>query len=154
MTSFDSPIASTSIDRDVSRVGGSGGSLFVSAQSVCHSSVVRTTKYPPRSVANGSCAPRRILTGSPRSSSARCPGGRCTTVIGAVAPHDPITANAALTRRNVPTMAADDTAAASDDHRPTHGARHRDAAALPARSEEHTSELQSPMYLVCRLLLE
>src|SRR5437762_6794707 len=26
--------------------------------------------------------------------------------------------------------------------------------ALPTRSEEHTSELQSPMYLVCRLLLE
>src|ERR1017187_11031472 len=26
--------------------------------------------------------------------------------------------------------------------------------ALPIRSEEHTSELQSPMYLVCRLLLE
>src|SRR5437762_10630167 len=25
---------------------------------------------------------------------------------------------------------------------------------LPLRSEEHTSELQSPMYLVCRLLLE
>src|SRR5262250_812605 len=25
---------------------------------------------------------------------------------------------------------------------------------LPCRSEEHTSELQSPMYLVCRLLLE
>ena len=25
---------------------------------------------------------------------------------------------------------------------------------LPYRSEEHTSELQSPMYLVCRLLLE
>src|SRR5437879_10041849 len=25
---------------------------------------------------------------------------------------------------------------------------------VPARSEEHTSELQSPMYLVCRLLLE
>src|SRR5437762_408586 len=24
---------------------------------------------------------------------------------------------------------------------------------VPARSEEHTSELQSPMYLVCRLLL-
>src|SRR5437879_10021351 len=28
------------------------------------------------------------------------------------------------------------------------------AAALASRSEEHTSELQSPMYLVCRLLLE
>src|SRR5437762_11357560 len=29
-----------------------------------------------------------------------------------------------------------------------------EAAAGSARSEEHTSELQSPMYLVCRLLLE
>src|SRR5436189_6343460 len=29
-----------------------------------------------------------------------------------------------------------------------------DAAAIRLRSEEHTSELQSPMYLVCRLLLE
>src|SRR5437764_6375674 len=28
------------------------------------------------------------------------------------------------------------------------------ALAAPVRSEEHTSELQSPMYLVCRLLLE
>src|SRR5437879_7889203 len=37
---------------------------------------------------------------------------------------------------------------------------HRDPGTFPAaaavwvRSEEHTSELQSPMYLVCRLLLE
>src|SRR5437762_5402561 len=30
----------------------------------------------------------------------------------------------------------------------------RDYAGLYTRSEEHTSELQSPMYLVCRLLLE
>src|SRR3712207_7082731 len=30
----------------------------------------------------------------------------------------------------------------------------RGAAARPARSEEHTSELQSRQYLVCRLLLE
>src|SRR5437762_5812806 len=28
------------------------------------------------------------------------------------------------------------------------------AGPTPSRSEEHTSELQSPMYLVCRLLLE
>src|SRR5436189_3787463 len=28
------------------------------------------------------------------------------------------------------------------------------ALGRPPRSEEHTSELQSPMYLVCRLLLE
>src|SRR5437879_126015 len=32
--------------------------------------------------------------------------------------------------------------------------RPRRRARVPARSEEHTSELQSPMYLVCRLLLE
>src|SRR5437879_11024552 len=31
---------------------------------------------------------------------------------------------------------------------------HRIATGAPLRSEEHTSELQSPMYLVCRLLLE
>src|SRR5437762_8467230 len=30
----------------------------------------------------------------------------------------------------------------------------RATALTPERSEEHTSELQSPMYLVCRLLLE
>ena len=29
-----------------------------------------------------------------------------------------------------------------------------DTVEMIARSEEHTSELQSPMYLVCRLLLE
>src|SRR5208337_5576082 len=33
-------------------------------------------------------------------------------------------------------------------------AQQRASSALPRRSEEHTSELQSPMYLVCRLLLE
>src|SRR5215210_8947514 len=34
------------------------------------------------------------------------------------------------------------------------GCGSRRAAPSPPRSEEHTSELQSPMYLVCRLLLE
>src|SRR5437764_9232387 len=29
-----------------------------------------------------------------------------------------------------------------------------DTSSIGSRSEEHTSELQSPMYLVCRLLLE
>src|SRR5437764_11442414 len=33
-------------------------------------------------------------------------------------------------------------------------AAHHHRGALGQRSEEHTSELQSPMYLVCRLLLE
>src|SRR5437762_3859917 len=32
--------------------------------------------------------------------------------------------------------------------------RPEDLKDVPIRSEEHTSELQSPMYLVCRLLLE
>src|SRR5258708_28721743 len=36
-----------------------------------------------------------------------------------------------------------------------HGPRHQhQAVAYPWRSEEHTSELQSPDHLVCRLLLE
>src|SRR3712207_8575624 len=35
-----------------------------------------------------------------------------------------------------------------------HGLVERDGLPAPARSEEHTSELQSRQYLVCRLLLE
>src|SRR5437762_5308337 len=35
-----------------------------------------------------------------------------------------------------------------------HFARGRSEPRRESRSEEHTSELQSPMYLVCRLLLE
>src|SRR3712207_7199370 len=35
-----------------------------------------------------------------------------------------------------------------------HGRDARDAPACARRSEEHTSELQSRQYLVCRLLLE
>src|SRR5205807_8170502 len=38
--------------------------------------------------------------------------------------------------------------------RGAHGPRHRLARRLLRRSEEHTSELQSPCNLVCRLLLE
>src|SRR3712207_7719139 len=34
------------------------------------------------------------------------------------------------------------------------GIRRRESRVLSARSEEHTSELQSRQYLVCRLLLE
>src|SRR3712207_7171417 len=44
-----------------------------------------------------------------------------------------------------------------DDDRSAHERRlrlHVDAHQRPARSEEHTSELQSRQYLVCRLLLE
>src|SRR5256885_9408923 len=36
----------------------------------------------------------------------------------------------------------------------TSGASHTNTTAIAARSEEHTSELQSPCNLVCRLLLE
>src|SRR3712207_9297886 len=56
-------------------------------------------------------------------------------------------------------------AEANDEGLPRHGsgagacpglavAHHPDRAARHARSEEHTSELQSRQYLVCRLLLE
>src|SRR5215203_5574870 len=42
-----------------------------------------------------------------------------------------------------------------DDHpRRRPGARARRSGGRAARSEEHTSELQSRQYLVCRLLLE
>src|SRR5256885_8112011 len=44
---------------------------------------------------------------------------------------------------------ADQGRCARDAHR-----RHRDPLAQGDRSEEHTSELQSPCNLVCRLLLE
>src|SRR2546425_5290841 len=37
---------------------------------------------------------------------------------------------------------------------PSPGAQHRSSRSRTARSEEHTSELQSLAYLVCRLLLE
>src|SRR5437764_8707118 len=38
--------------------------------------------------------------------------------------------------------------------RPVEAILHRGRGRADRRSEEHTSELQSPMYLVCRLLLE
>src|SRR3712207_8723738 len=38
--------------------------------------------------------------------------------------------------------------------RRSNGRRSRKKRPLPGRSEEHTSELQSRQYLVCRLLLE
>src|SRR3712207_8375788 len=63
-----------------------------------------------------------------------------------------------------PTLAE---AGAPEDDRPAAGAQDRPrrrqsrcgnaasgAISAPARSEEHTSELQSRQYLVCRLLLE
>src|SRR5437764_9822082 len=40
------------------------------------------------------------------------------------------------------------------EQNPGDGAQCRHAPPPLLRSEEHTSELQSPMYLVCRLLLE
>src|SRR2546425_3650065 len=48
----------------------------------------------------------------------------------------------------------EDVVAVLRDLRAAHAAARRHAAARPARSEEHTSELQSLAYLVCRLLLE
>src|SRR5215203_7520931 len=39
-------------------------------------------------------------------------------------------------------------------HRPGRSPHHRPGRHHPGRSEEHTSELQSRQYLVCRLLLE
>src|SRR3712207_6850583 len=51
---------------------------------------------------------------------------------------------------------ADNSATASTEVRPTPIAAHSTGRVRPRtlRSEEHTSELQSRQYLVCRLLLE
>src|SRR5260370_14551350 len=43
---------------------------------------------------------------------------------------------------------------ASDKYAPSRFARHNFALVRKARSEEHTSELQSHLNLVCRLLLD
>src|SRR3712207_7123772 len=49
----------------------------------------------------------------------------------------------------------DDDGVADEEPAAVHGARLlEDGQLLPRRSEEHTSELQSRQYLVCRLLLE
>src|SRR5437879_9328317 len=57
-------------------------------------------------------------------------------------------------RRNSPTSIdkSNDRGSISPVHEGTVG--RRPDASFTYRSEEHTSELQSPMYLVCRLLLE
>src|SRR6266850_7332438 len=56
-----------------------------------------------------------------------------------------------------PTRRSSDLSAAASATCPNHAsnsARVLDAARVSLRSEEHTSELQSPCNLVCRLLLE
>src|SRR3712207_8832178 len=51
------------------------------------------------------------------------------------------------------TAGCDDAPPAEQQRLPT-GPRNAGWSVLPPRSEEHTSELQSRQYLVCRLLLE
>src|SRR5690348_5665058 len=50
-------------------------------------------------------------------------------------------------------LALQDLTRAADLFKPAHGASHG-ADGFVSRSEEHTSELQSPVQIVCRLLLE
>src|SRR3712207_8576289 len=69
-----------------------------------------------------------------------------TTLFRSAADHDPDRPEADG-RRDGPPAARTDEGPARDRH------PHRRAAAR-GRSEEHTSELQSRQYLVCRLLLE
>src|SRR5437762_6043496 len=60
-----------------------------------------------------------------------------------------------ISRESTEQMATQPLGADPEARRRGEGPRRRAAAwALATRSEEHTSELQSPMYLVCRLLLE
>src|SRR5437879_9488095 len=70
--------------------------------------------------------------------------GREDPVLGALALHEGAAARARR-RERAPV-------AEQSQHLCVHPERRPDGRAQ--RSEEHTSELQSPMYLVCRLLLE
>src|SRR3712207_8197455 len=58
-----------------------------------------------------------------------------------------------LGRRALPPAGDPVRPAPSPQRRSAHPGEHRDVPRAP-RSEEHTSELQSRQYLVCRLLLE
>src|SRR3712207_8619236 len=74
-----------------------------------------------------------------------------TTLFRSRAAPDPLPAAAAAAPRTAGPTSHAGTSDASDDRRsPSVPVRSAD----PARSEEHTSELQSRQYLVCRLLLE
>src|SRR5207244_10861246 len=66
-------------------------------------------------------------------------------------PAHPLLARRELGKPQVVEVAARVVGLAHAARRPPHRA---DAQTLAARSEEHTSELQSPDHLVCRLLLE
>src|SRR3712207_9121261 len=59
-----------------------------------------------------------------------------------------------LDRRRARARRAAGAAAAGDLARPAHARRGAGRRPHARRSEEHTSELQSRQYLVCRLLLE
>src|SRR3712207_8088057 len=57
--------------------------------------------------------------------------------------------------RRTPAPTEESMSTHDDEHGPGSDPRYRPPAPPPyARSEEHTSELQSRQYLVCRLLLE
>src|SRR5437879_9477394 len=57
-------------------------------------------------------------------------------------------------RISAPRGVARRSACLADASAHAHGSLARTFFGMELRSEEHTSELQSPMYLVCRLLLE
>src|SRR5438445_4962631 len=92
----------------------------------------------------------RAYSGSPRSTPCSTPSSVCAWVsfrqIGAAAYHD---GNA--TRMEWGTFQR---SSASRRRLPAEAIRSAPPSGSGARSEEHTSELQSRQYLVCRLLLE
>src|SRR5690348_17810444 len=72
------------------------------------------------------------------------------------AARSPTTITCAATRstRSPSTAPATTPPTSSPTHHPATPAPSASIAGAPRRSEEHTSELQSPVHLVCRLLLE
>src|SRR5437762_5857172 len=96
-------------------------------------------RHPPRSTLFPYTTLFRSLGGAVHSTAVEQIGDARGVVVRAAGPfsHDRVQGD---------DVAADRTRAADQNVIPR--------AASQNRSEEHTSELQSPMYLVCRLLLE
>src|SRR3712207_8041714 len=79
-----------------------------------------------------------------------------TTEIYTLSLHDALPISARRAAKSPPSLSASatTTAARAGQRRRSSAAAARPGASGSVRSEEHTSELQSRQYLVCRLLLE
>src|SRR5215216_5986261 len=117
--------------------------------SVGHRRVARTPKCHGRgrrlNEANRSAAPTR---------SPSCTSSRTSSEIPATASEIPSAMITGSSGKLATTIAPNDPTSATGAYQGGQGGRANSGSSGGLRSEEHTSELQSPDHLVCRLLLE